>query len=121
MKLTDKRFWIAWVIAELLLLASCIDVAVRCQSFGMICVFAVPQPLMIVLALFKKIHPNAALVNTVIISLYTVYSIYLRLTQEDTDGWGWFVFTVIFPIGQQILLLLYRGLTKLTEITQSKD
>lgn len=31
MKLTDKRFWIVWAIAELLLLASCIDSAVRSQ------------------------------------------------------------------------------------------
>lgn len=121
MKLTDKRFWIAWVIAELLLLASCIDVAVRCQSFEMICVFAVTQPLMIILALFKKTHPNAALVNLIIISLYTVYSIYLRLTHEDTDGWGWFAFTVFLPLAQFILLILYRGLTKLADITQSKD
>ena len=41
MNLTDKRFWIAWVIAELMLLVSFIDVAVRSQSFEMICVFAV--------------------------------------------------------------------------------
>lgn len=54
MKLTDKRFWIAWAIAELLLLASCIDVAVRSQSFGMICIFAVTQPIMIA----SKRHNN---------------------------------------------------------------
>lgn len=121
MKLTDKRFWIVWVIAELLLLASCIDVAVRCQSFGMICVFAVPQPLMIVLALFKKTHPNAALVNAVIISLYTVYSIYLRLTHEDTDGWGWFALGVVLPVVQLLLLLLYWGISKLAKVTRFND
>lgn len=120
MVLTDKRFWIAWAIAELLLLDSCIDVAVRCQSFGMICVFAVPQPLMVVLALFKKTHPNAALANLVIISLYTVYSIYLRLTHEDTDGWGWFALGVVLPIVQLTLLLLHRGLEKLAEVIQCK-
>ncbi len=121
MKLTDKQFWIAWAIAELLLLASCIDVAVRCQSFGMICVFAVTQPLMIVMALFKKTHPNAALANLVIISLYTVYSIYTRLTHEDTDGWCWFALGVVLPVVQLILLILYWGLTKLAEVTESKN
>lgn len=120
MKLSDKRFWIALAIAELLLLASCIDVAVRSQSFGMICVFAVPQLLMIVLVLFKKTHPNAALTNLVIISLYTVYSIYLRLTHEDIDGWGWFALGVVLPIVQLTLLLLYRGLEKLAEVIQCK-
>ena len=121
MVLTDKRFWIARAIAELLLLASCIDVAVRCQSFGMICIFAVPQLLMIVLALFKQTHPNAALANLVIISLYTVYSIYLRLTHEDIDGWGWFALGVALPIMQLILLILYWGLTKIAEATLSKN
>lgn len=121
MKLTDKRFWIAWAIAELLLLASCVDVAVRCQSFGMICVFAVPQPIMIALALFKNTHPNAALVNLIIISLYTVYSIYLRLTHEDNDGWAWFAFTVVLPIAQLILMLLYWGLERLTRIAQRRN
>ena len=121
MKLTDKRFWIAWAIAELLLLASCVDVAVRCQSFGMICVFAVPQPIMIALALFKNTHPNAALVNLIIISLYTVYSIYLRLTHEDNAGWAWFAFTVVLPIAQLILMLLYWGLERLTRIAQRRN
>ncbi|WP_289769840.1 hypothetical protein [uncultured Duncaniella sp.] len=118
MKLTDKRFWIAWAIAELILLASCIDFAVRCQSLGMIYVFAITQPLMIAVALFKTAHPNAALVNLIIINLYTVYSIYLRLTHEDTDGWGWFAFAVVLPTAQLILLLLYWGLEKLAGITK---
>lgn len=73
---------------------------------------------MIAVALFKAAHPNAALINLLIISLYTVYSIYLRLTHEDTDGWGWFAFTVVLPIAQLILLLLYWGLEKLAEITE---
>lgn len=118
MKMTDKRFWIAWAIAELLLLTSCIDFAVRCQSLSIMCVFAVTQPLMITLAIFKMTHPNAALGNLVIISLYTVYSIYSRFTHEDTDGWGWFAFTVVLPIVQLILLLLYLGLYKLVKITE---
>lgn len=120
MKLTGKRFWIAWAIAELLLLASCIDFAVRCQSFGMICFSAVTQPIMIALALFKMTHPNAALVNLIIISFYTAYSIYLRLTHEDNNGWGWFAFTVVLPIAQLILLLLYWGLERLAEVIRYK-
>lgn len=120
MKLTGKRFWIAWAIAELLLLASCIDFAVRCQSFGMICFSAVTQPIMIALALFKITHPKAALVNLIIISLYTAYSIYLRLMHEDNTGWGWFAFTVVLPIAQLILLLLYWGLARLAEVIQYK-
>ncbi len=118
MNLTNKRFRIAWIIAELLLLASSIDFAVRCQSLGMIYVFAITQPLMIALALFKITHPNAALVNLIIISSYTTYSIYLRQTHEDTDGWGWFAFAVVLPTAQLILLLLYWGLEKLAGITE---
>ena len=121
MKLTDKRFWIGWAIAELLLLTSCIDFAVRCQSLALIFVFVIPQPIMIALALFKNTHPNASFVNLIIISLYTVYSIYLRLTHEDNDGWGWFAFTVVLPIAQLILLLLYWGLERLTRIAQRRN
>ena len=120
MKLIGKRFWIAWAIAELLLLTSCIDVAARCQSFSMTYIFAVTQPIMIALALFKITHPNAALVNLIIISLYTVYSIYLRLTHEDNDGWAWFAFTVVLPIAQLILLMLYWGLERLAEVIRYK-
>lgn len=114
MKLTDKRFWIVWAIVELLLLASSIDFAVRCQSFGMIFVFAVIQPLMITLVIFKTTHPNKALANLVIISLYTVYSIYLRFTHEDTDGWGWFALGVVLPIVQLTFLLIYWGIERIS-------
>ena len=121
MKLTDKRFWIAWVFAELLLLISCIDSAVRSQSLGMMCVFAVSQPLMITLALLKFSHRNGALVNLIIVSLYSIYSIYLRLSDEDPEGWAWFVFTVVVPIVQYVIVLLYWGFAKLAEITRHKD
>lgn len=121
MKLTDKRFWRVWAIAELLLLASCIDSAVRSQSLGMVSIFAVTQPLMITLALLKFSHRNGALVNLIIVSLYSIYSIYLRLSHEDSDGWAWFIFTVVVPIVQFLILLLYWGLAKLAEVTRHRD
>lgn len=76
---------------------------------------------MIVLALFKKTHLNAALVNLVIISLYTVYSIYLRLTHEDTDGWGWFALGVVLPVVQLLLVLLSWGISKLVKVARCND
>ncbi len=76
---------------------------------------------MIVLALFKKTHLNAALVNLVIIILYTVYSIYLRLTHEDTDGWGWFALGVVLPVVQLLLVLLYWGISKFVKVTRCND
>ena len=121
MKLTDKRFWIVWAIAELLLLASCIDSALRSQSLGMMCIFAVTQPLMITLALLKFSHRNGALVNLIIVSLYSIYSIYLRLSDEDPEGWAWFVFTVVVPIVQYVIVLLYWGLAKLAEVARHKE
>lgn len=110
MKLTDKRFWITWVVVELLILASCIDIAVRCRSIAIIIVFAVSQPLMIYLPLFKISHRNGALVNLTIIGLYTAYSIYLRIAHEDPNGWASFAFAVVIPTVQLILLLLYWGI-----------
>lgn len=113
MKPTDKRFWIVWAIAELLLLASCIDFAVRCKSFYMICPFVMTQPLMITLALLKFRHRNGALINLIIVSLYSIYSIFLRLSNEDPNGWAWFAFTVAVPIGQFFIVLLYWGLAEI--------
>lgn len=54
-------------------------------------------------------------------SLYSIYSIYLRLSDEDSDGWAWFVFTVVVPIVQCVIVLLYWGLVKLAEVARHKE
>ena len=63
MRLTDKRFWIVWAIAELLILSSCIYMSVHSKFIGVISVFGASQPLMTVLTLYKKKNRNRALTN----------------------------------------------------------
>lgn len=120
MKITDKRFWIAWAMVELLLLSSCIYMAVHSKFIGIICVFGASQPLMTALTLYKKKHKNGALTNLIIVGLYSIYSVYISISGQDANGWGWALGMIILPIMQLILLLLYWGLEKLAEVTQCR-
>ena len=51
MKLTDKRFWITWIVVELLMLSSCVYMAIYSKFIGIMCVFGASQPLMLALTL----------------------------------------------------------------------
>lgn len=121
MKLTDKRFWIAWATVELLLLSSCIYMAVHSKFIVIICVFGASQPLMIALTLYKKKHQNGALANLIIVGLYSIYSVYISISGQDANGWGWTFGMIILPIIQLILLLLYWGLERLARIAQRRN
>lgn len=121
MKLTDKRFWIVWAIAELLILSSCIYMSVHSKFIGVISVFGASQPLMTVLTLYKKKNRNRALTNLIIVCLYSIYSIYISTEGQDANGWGWVFCMIVFPIIQLILLLLFWGIQKLAEITAQNE
>lgn len=120
MKLTDKRFWIVWAITELLLLLSCIYLAVPNKAFVMIGFF-ISQPLMVTLALYKMAHRNGAIVNCIIVSLYIVYYMYMHFTEPGSDGWGWFFFYMVLPVIQLIILLLLWGMQKIAEIVSQRS
>lgn len=118
MRLTDKRFWIVWTITELLILLSCIYMAVHSKFIGIMCVFGASQPLMIALTLYKKKHQNGALTNLIIVGLYSIYSVYISISGQDANGWGWAFCMIVFPIIHLILLLLFWGIQKIAEITE---
>lgn len=120
MKLTDKRFWIVWAISELLILSSCIYLAVPNSAFVMIGFF-ISQPLMVTLALYKMAHRNGAIVNCAIVCIYTVYYMYMHFTDADVNGWGWLFFMVLLPVIQLVVLLLFWGIQKIAEITSRKS
>lgn len=120
MKLTDKRFWIVWAITELLILSSCIYLAVPNSAFVMIGFF-ISQPLMVTLALYKMAHRNGAIANCAIVCIYTVYYMYMHFTDADVNGWGWLFFMVLLPVIQLVVLLLFWGIQKIAEITSRKS
>lgn len=120
MKLTDKRFWIVWAITELLILSSCIYLAVPNSAFVMMGFF-ISQPLMVTLALYKMAHRNGAIVNCAIVCIYTVYYMYMHFTDPDVNGWGWLFFMVLLPVIQLVVLLLFWGIQKIAEITSRKS
>ncbi len=120
MRLTDKRFWIVWAIAELLILSSCIYMSVYSKFIGVISVIGASQPLMTVLTLYKTKHRNGALTNLIIVSLYSIYSVYISIVGRDANGWGWAFCMIVFPIIQLILVLLFWCIQKIAEITARK-
>lgn len=75
---------------------------------------------MTALTLYKKKHKNGALTNLIIVGLYSIYSVYISISGQDANGWGWAFGMIILPIMQLILLLLYWGLEKLAEVTQCR-
>lgn len=120
MRLTDKRFWIVWAITELLILTSCIYLAVPNGAMVMIG-FLISQPLMITLPLYKMSHRNGAIVNCIIVCIYTVYYLYMHFTEADSNGWGWLFYMVLLPVIQFIILLLFWGLQKIAEVISQKS
>lgn len=120
MKLTDKRFWIVWAITELLILSSCIYLAVPNKAIVMIGFF-ISQPLMVTLTLYKRVHRNGAIVNCVIVCIYTAYYMYMHLTEADSNGWGWLCYMVVLPMIQLIILLLLWGMQKTAEIVSQRS
>lgn len=79
------------------------------------CVFGASQPLMIALTRYKKKHQNRALTNLIIVGLYSIYSVYISISGQDSNGWGWVFCMIVFPIIQLILLLLFWGIQKIVE------
>ena len=120
MRLKDKRFWIVWAITELLILSSYIYLAVPNRAFVMIGFF-ISQPLMVTLPLYKMAHRNGAIVNCIIVCIYTVYYMYMHSTDADGNGWGWLVYMVLLPVIQLIILLLFWSMQKIAEIISQKS
>lgn len=121
MKPTDKRFWIAWIVVELLMLSSCIYMVVQSKVLEILSVFVIGQPLMGVLALYKKHHPDGALANLIFACIYSSYALYINITGEDGNGWGWVFFMIVLPIIQLIILLLFWGIQKIAETNEPKE
>ena len=83
--------------------------------------FFISQPLMITLPLYKMSHCNGAIVNCIIVCIYTVYYLYMHFTEADSNGWGWVFYMVLLPVIQFIILLLFWGLQKIAEIASRKS
>lgn len=108
-------------LVELLMLSSCIYMAVHSKFIGILCVFGASQPLMIALTLYNKKHQNGALTNLIIVGLYSIYSVYISISGQDSNGWGWAFCMIVFPIVQLILLLLFWGIQKIAETNEQKE
>ena len=66
-------------------------------------------------------HRNGAIVNCIIVCIYTVYYMYMHSTDADGNGWGWLFYMVLLPVIQLIILLLFWSMQKIAEIISQKS
>lgn len=113
MRLTDKIFWAIWIITEILILSFCVYHGVLCSYWeDAILVFGLCQPLMFVLTLFLKSHSFGAIINLIIVLIYSIYSGYLRFRLGDCVMY-WILFMTVLPNIQLTLLLIYWGIERI--------
>lgn len=108
MKMTDRRFWVMWVITEILILSLCVHDVILCSHWeDAILVFGACQPLMFVLTLFRKSHSAGAIINLIIVLVYSIFSGYLKIYCGFGGGLLWILIMMAFPNIQLALLLIY--------------
>lgn len=113
MMAVDKRFWAIWVITEVLILSFCVHDVILCSHWeDAILVFGLCQPLMFVLALFRKSHSSGAIINLIIVLAYSIFAGYLKIDLGDCVMY-WILFMTALPNIQLLLLLLYWGLERI--------
>lgn len=116
MKLTDKRFWMVWIITEILILSFCVHDVILCSHWeDAILVFALCQPLMYVLTLFRKSHSFGAIINLTIVLIYSIFSGYLKIDFGFGGGLYWILFMTALPNIQLTLLLIYWGIERISK------
>lgn len=113
MKLIDKRFWVIWIITQILILSFCVYDGILCSYWeDAILVFGLCQPLMFVLTLFRKSHSFGAIINLIIVLIYSIYSGYLRIDLDDGIMY-WILFMMALPNIQLTLLLIYWSIERI--------
>lgn len=113
MKLTDKRFWVIWIITEVLILSFCGHDVILCSHWDdAILVFGLCQPLMFVLTLFRKSHSRGSTINLIIVLAYSIFAGYLRISLGDGIMY-WILFMTALPNIQLLLLLIYWGIERI--------
>lgn len=108
MQPTDKRFWVMWTITEILILSLCIHDVMLCSHWeDAILVSGLCQPLMFALTLFRKSHSLGAIINLIIVLIYSIFSGYLKIYLGFGGGLYWILFMTALPNIQLTLLLIY--------------
>lgn len=115
MKLTDKRFWVMWIITEILTLSLRVHDGILCGHWeDAILVFGLCQPLMFILTLFRKSHSSGAIINLIIVLIYSIFSGYLKIYLGFGGGLLWILFMTALPNIQLTFLLIYWGIERIS-------
>lgn len=110
MKLTDKRFWIAWTALALLLTVVMVPVVMVRQSWNedtMILGIAYVMSLLSTW-LCHRIRPKAAFGNLLVMFLYNVILGYnLIFNSHGGEGFTWWFFLLLLNGVQSLILIIY--------------
>ncbi len=114
MELTDRRFWVIWTITEIFILSFCVHDVILCSHWeDAILVFGLCQPLMFVLTLFRKSHSFGAIINLIIVLIYSIFSGYLKIYWGFGGVLCWMLFMTALLNIQLTLLLIYLGIERI--------
>lgn len=124
MRLTDKLFWVLWILTEVAIVASCVyDVIMNKYVDDALFVFIVCQPLMALLPFFLKRHQLGAVTNIAIASIYAIYCCCERFNSGGgfLDGANWFIYLSILSALQFILVAVYWSIERIIKVCKSKS
>ena len=114
MKLTDKRFWIAWLVLLLLVIVSCIgegwseDIALLGAAYALS---------LLSTWLCHKAKPKAAFVNLIVMIAYNaILSYNLVFNSQYGAGLTWWFFALLLNAIHSIGLMIFALLS-----TQKRD
>ncbi len=107
MRLTDKRFWIAWLVLFILAIVSCMtgdwseDTALLGAAYTLSLLSA---------WLCHRVRPRAALGNMIVMIAYNaILSYNLVFNSHDGAGLTWWLFALLLNAIHSIGLLIYTS------------
>ena len=114
MKLTDKRFWIAWLVFHLLAIVSCMaegwneDTALLGAAYALSLLSA---------WLCHRVRPIAALGNLIVMLAYNaILSYNLVFNSRYGAGFTWWFFALLLNTIHSIGLLIYTSIIRFIKI-----
>ena len=114
MRLTDKRFWIAWLVLFILAIVSCMtgdwseDTALLGAAYTLSLLSA---------WLCHRVRPRAALGNLIVMIAYNaILSYNLVFNSRYGAGLTWWLFALLLNAIHSICLLIYTSIIRVIKI-----
>ena len=114
MKLTDKRFWIAWLVLLILAIVSCMAGGLS-EDTGLLS--AAYTLSLLSTWLCHRVRPKAALGNLIVMLAYNaILSYNLVFNSRYGAGFTWWLFALLLNAIHSICLLIYTSIIRFIKI-----